>query len=357
MLAFRSVIQASQVFAAAALADLQVPIVIPPLVMAPTETACNSTWCHIGQIINGEFFAALFGAIAGAIVTFFVTSRHERIKAVRMELAACNAAIGLAATVTSTAINLKTQFIMGIRERYASQFAQIAPFLFAPPGTQVRINYTFDFLYIHPPFTLVDELRKVILEKVPSSTKAQMLVAQLEQVANAQRRSIEVRNAMIAAIRNKFDGPRTNAQEEALAAWYFGLRDPLGHIDQSYPETLLAISTYTDAVIYFGMLLAEVLNLHGRDFRRRIKFNPPPVSQWEIDKEKIASLLPDLSDYKDYEKQYRGARMRLRDHSCLNKMRILVLRCIVPPSARRQIRNLWSRTARRNVAKKRRGLG
>lgn len=215
----RALIETGQTLAGTDPSSLQPPIVMPPIIMGPAEAPCMSMWCHVGHFINGEFFAAFFGAAAGAIVTYFVTTRHEREQALRRELSACNAAIGLTATVTSTAFLLKSQFLVGIRQRYAAEFARMAQAEMhqqaAAPGMHILFSYTFDFLYINAPFTLVDELRKVIIEKVPSSTNVQILVALLKQAANAQRRAIETRNAAITAVRSQFRrvknaGPRGN---------------------------------------------------------------------------------------------------------------------------------------------------
>lgn len=105
------------------------------------------------------------------------------------------------------------------------------------------------------------------------------------------------------------------------------------------------------------MLLAEMLNLHGRYLKREIGFRSPRVSQWQLDAEKFNPLLPNRADYKDYEKHYRGAHMRLRDHRWPNKLRISLLKS-VPTILRRPGRKLWRRLfARGKIIKKRQGLG
>jgi len=76
-----------------------------------------------------------------------------------------------------------------------------------------------------------------------------------------------------------------------------------------------------------------------------------------LDAEKLNPLLPDRAGYKDYERHYRGANMRLRDHRWPNKMRISLLKRVLA-ILRRPGRKLWRRLfTRGKIVKKRQGLG
>lgn len=147
--------------------------------------ACTTVVCAAGQLLNGAFLSALFGAGGGAFATYLLTSRLERRKRLLDEIAGVNSAISLAATIAGAGFALKGQHINGILDSYRREFDRFRRFTLLAHYLNGRRKlvyvFTADFKEVAPPPTLHDDLRSTIVGRIPSATQAIIVVNSLIQ--------------------------------------------------------------------------------------------------------------------------------------------------------------------------------
>jgi hypothetical protein len=110
------------------------------------------------------------------------------------------------------------------------------------------------------------------------------------------------------AYRNKLiDQFKINYQripEQQKLEIYFGLLLPDGSVNQEYPDTLQAISQYTDDVIFFSSLLCSDLVAHGEkiraQYRKGFGRHLDKTTSPDFKTEKAEKLMPDAKEYEDW---------------------------------------------------------
>jgi len=265
--------------------------------------AFDALWQTLQQPLEtfagSEFFAALFGALAGALSAFAIGRYSDHRAAVLSEIGACNAGIALAHNVINTALTLKDQYVGGMLASYQRQFAEFSAADEQALRTGIPDVYEaiLDLRTLSKAFMPKDELQDITLDRIKLSAVVPMLGVIVKQVIESLYSSLDGRNEVIKEMVGKptsYTSPR-----------YFGFRDSQGHIDERFPDFLLAISMQTDDCVYFAMLLQDVLVDHGRTLRKTVRFKTPGIMTFNYEKPRVKGLLPAVSEYSDFERQFR----------------------------------------------------
>ena len=100
----------------------------------------------------------------------------------------------------------------------------------------------------------------------------------------------------------------TFEQGASLVPLYFGLPYAGGHVNQEYPDTIEAISSYADDVIFYSHLLAKDLHAHGelqgRGQPKRLARKLPKITQIDFQKAREDGLMPSDERYADWLKSF-----------------------------------------------------
>ncbi len=252
----------------------------------------------VWHILNSNFSAALFGALAGALSARYIAKRVEHRQRLCDEISGVNNAIALAVSITNTFVAMKRQHIMSMAKMYEATFQEYVALLQNPPAQPMEFEFITDFRALAMPLTCIVELRQTILDKVKSSVAAISISVPLHQ-------SIESLRGVLALRERSFERLRMLPPAQRIIA-YFGLRTPEGHIDTSFSDALSAIISYVDDGIYFPILLCEILTAHAQKLAKEYGKNAPQVKTINYQEIAGAAFLPDRANYPDFEKTYRS---------------------------------------------------
>ncbi|MBN9544055.1 MAG: hypothetical protein J0I19_01175 [Alphaproteobacteria bacterium] len=266
-------------------------------------SALHAVWSFvsiIGDKLNGNFPAALFGAMGGSASAYWLGVRNDRRNRLREEIAATNNAIGLITNIMNIMLSLKGQHVKPITDRYEQSFAEFFAIAIAPnPPPPPRVfELQANFQIIAMPETMIGDVQRVIIEKVTRSTFAQMLVGSLQRSLAALARTLDLRTQIIMNMRQ--------VPQPAQILYYFGLRDGTGNQDDTFPDTLTAMKAHVDEGIYYSELLIEILGKHGKALRKVYGRRAPIIVKTDNSDPRFAQLWPDRSQFKDFEEQFRA---------------------------------------------------
>jgi len=252
------------------------------------------TLAPLWQIANSNFSAALFGALAGALAAHVTATRTERKHQLLAEISGVNNAIALTNTITNSFLAIKRQHVIPLVARYSSHFLEFVRAEAA--GGAAGFKLIADFRTFPMPLTPIAELRETILTRVQSSTRAISISIPLHQCIDNIEAIIARRDEAIKTLQAYQTIQRIDA--------YFGLRDSAGNIDERYPDLLLGMLNNTDDIVYFSMLLSDILTQHGSVLVAKYGRRAPHIVK--LDYSNVASdLLPDRTAYPDYEAHFR----------------------------------------------------
>ena len=144
---------------------------------------------------------------------------------------------------------------------------------------------------------MIDELQHMIIERVARSPLAQMLIGSLQRALAALARTLELRAQLIQQMHR--------APQPVQMMLYFGLPDNAGNQDDTFPDTLTAIKVHVDECIYYSELLMEILGKHGAALRKAYGKRAPEIVVLDMSDPRVAPLMPDRSQFADFERQFR----------------------------------------------------
>jgi hypothetical protein len=257
------------------------------------------SWDQIWSYLDGNFSAALFGAIAGAVGAQWLGDRTEKRKALIEELRSTNAAINVTYTIANTYCNLKNQHGRPMKQRFDDLRRALDDFKKARKegniGKDVLFRFDADFEALIPPYVPVDTLKTLLFEKVTLTGRPLSFVVFLVQSIGDLNASIELRNDMIKECQAKSPIP-----EDELAPLYFGLRNKHGHIDRRFASSLENLVTKLDDSIFLSTKIVADLETHGKAIKKALGNKKASVTTIDFTKAKEQGLVPDDAAYKDW---------------------------------------------------------
>jgi len=248
--------------------------------------------------------SAALGAIGGSAAAYFLTRQNDKTRHLRDEVTACNAAVGLCASIANTIIAIKRQQIKPMNDIYLAQCQSVQQAAVVPVGQPSVLQVNFDLNRMPTPWTCIDALNELISSRITSAFEPSGLAPSLTQAIHNQQHFIELRNALI----EKFRGYNQN---EKLAR-YFGISaSPTEGADRSYPDAMNGIVVYTDDCLYFASLLGDVLTAHANRLASQLGDEAPPIKQLNFKQLQADGLMPNPNGYAAFEKQYRPKKIEL----------------------------------------------
>ena len=255
--------------------------------------------------LTKDFLLTLVAAFAGTIGAQFIAEWNSRRKEKLSELRAANAAIVLAFEIAHIYLLVKKQAIQGIVEEYKTSrllFAchEVAQrFNGLPQNTvfqyQVQINLTY------PPFSPIQQLEKVLLERLSSDERNVFILTSLIQSIDGFAQSCRERNDWIAEYK------AIGEENQVLKAFLlFGMRQPSGRTDDRYPQMIKQMEMQTDDCIGFGGILVEKLIRYAKNAREEFnaEFGPgAPRIPTPTFHSAVKHLLPDATYYDRWKRE------------------------------------------------------
>ena len=254
------------------------------------------SWHHTPGPVKAIVIAA-FGALIGA----FLTSRSQAKRRVVEELRAIHAAYTISLAIVNKALAVKRQHLRPMKRKYESDLATYDEWMERPRGP-IRIE--MDLRTISKLRFANAVLERTVFEKISLGHKGLAAVLSLEDATDDLNTSIEYRNGLIV----DFQKNAPPEQEDRIAFYVGAYRD--GKVDARFSDNIDALAHQADDCIYFGTLLSEELLRRERSVRTRNwwKYRLAEVprqypADWTV--ARTAGLLPDASQYADWQKGFK----------------------------------------------------
>lgn len=255
-------------------------------------------WAYITAFLNSSVVTAFIGSVAGALGGAWAARRiAERAKQrddITREINNTNAAMSSAIGIMNMFLGIKRQHVKRLYDEFNETKARIQEAIRDNAGRHPPAVITFDadletLPPIHPP---VDQLQTALFEKLSLQPGALMLFPVLLNAIRSFNAAVEARNSLI----EKWKGRPLDLP------LYFGF-PANGHVDQTYPSLVDAIYTYTDDVIAFSKMIAELLAAHGdrqkKKFGKLFRGSAPSVAKFDL--KRGEDLVPPKDNYADWQ--------------------------------------------------------
>ena len=271
----------------------------------------SSTW----KFFNTQFALTLIGtsvaAFAGVLGAHFILERFKLKDQLLRELRNTNAAIMISFEICNSMLALKNQYVKQLGVSYQEAKTAFDAFQVRRHENKISRGEFFelqtDFLTLNPMLMPSEILLKQVFEETSPGARALTLTNTLVRSIDSLNRSVSQRNELIETWKLK-PKPANQAElpqyHDRLVEFYFGLRDPAGHIDQSYPNSVEAICSLTDDCIQFSSMLCSDLVEYAQKLKKRLGNKAPNVNTPNFDDAYKKDLMPDEGNYKDWTKMF-----------------------------------------------------
>lgn len=268
----------------------------------------QANWTDIKEFFNSVFFITIASSVAGAffgawgaqVIAERAKYREELLKTIQ----STNLCIHLAFGVANLLIGLKKQLVKPLKDGFDAAAIALQKFhadrdAGRIPREQVH-EFKADMRTLSVNYPPIDELQHVSLERLTLLARPTSLVTTLNATVHALFESIAKRNQQIEAFK---------AGKPVLTPeLYFGLLNKEGHVNEDYPNVVLAISKQTDDSIFFSELLIKDLVEHGerayREFEKRFGEGAQRIARPDFGQARKDGLMPNSADFPDWEKAF-----------------------------------------------------
>jgi hypothetical protein len=263
------------------------------------------------DILNANFTVAVIGGLTGSFAGAWgaqhIVERARRREEMLRELRSANAAIMVCFSVCNSALALKHQHVQPMYEQFDKENHQLQEFYRRRAAGELPPDSQFEFpadLRVFPAITSpMDTLKSLVFERISAYGRPLALLAVLDQSLIGLRETMEKRDHLV----QRFLSGAVKKQE--FPHYYFGLRLPSGDTNQEYSDTVKAIHSYTDDIIFFSSMLCSDLVKHGENIRAELVKtsgkNVPKVSKADFSGAK--NLMPSEDEYTDWVKAFQSA--------------------------------------------------
>lgn len=233
--------------------------------------------------------ASGLGAFGGAVGASFIARRGERRNRLVEELRATNAATIVANNLTRVGITLKDQHTKGLIENYARDKKRAIEFVASNSGVVPEdpdFAYEADLQQLEPIEFPIDLLERLLFERAPMLGRPQTALTSLTLSVESLHQSLRARNTLIEGFKSR----NLSAKERFVG--YFGIEQEDDH-DTSYPDTIDAIGSNIDAVIFFGLLIANDMADHAKRLKPMFRPNKARIVTPQFDQTAMSLVPPD----------------------------------------------------------------
>jgi hypothetical protein len=142
-------------------------------------------------------------------------------------------------------------------------------------------------------------LQSLMFGKIAITGRALALMTTLSETATWLLAANTQRNELVERLRRLAPG----AAE--LPHLYLGAPSPTGQVNRAYPDTVAAVASRTDEMIFFSATLCDDLLAHGRQLRASFverfgKQDAPPLNGVDFSADRAAGLMPPEANYSDW---------------------------------------------------------
>jgi hypothetical protein len=156
--------------------------------------------------------------------------------------------------------------------------------------TKTPFNYKMELRTILPPYSPIEELKRVLSDRINPSGKALLLLTPLIQSIEGFADAVAQRNVWITEVKSMPEN--SDAQKACL---YFGTPYARGRVDDRYPALMEAIEFHTDSCIGLSVLFVDVLRQHREKMAAEYGKGAPKISKPDF--KMAGDLIPDLKQY------------------------------------------------------------
>ncbi|SFV26413.1 MULTISPECIES: hypothetical protein [unclassified Pseudoxanthomonas] len=241
---------------------------MPSFCLDPSLTAA---WDTLRSFLNSEFISAFLSALAGAGFGVWgaqrLAERANRRRQLSDALRQANAIVVVASTIANQAMSVKNQHVAPLSKAYFAERAEAERtndmLLRGVKPDKVTV-FKAEMVQITPLTVPIDALKALTYaaELVPGRSIA--LAAMIEQSLTELSHANGIRTELIEKF--KHHGLTTDVYVQN----YFGLKRRDGNTDAMFHDSMVAITEYTDDVIFFSVELAEEQQSHASRIRERL---------------------------------------------------------------------------------------
>ncbi len=243
--------------------------------------------------------ASFFGAWTAQRIAERNRFRDDIVKEIRNT----NAAISLAMSVCNIAMALKRQQVTVVKRDFDEAKASYVEHMRLRKIGQIQGNtpyrFTLALMTLPPPKFAIDSMRSLVLDRISVVGRPLHLAVELAEFAGRLVGAMDARNQLIEAIK-KNGGINTDEGARRL----FGLPFGDGQHDLTFEQTLAAIVTITDDMIFFSYTLCKDLQKHGHwlvgAYRKRVGGRFPHITDIDFSERIADGTIPPAEQFADY---------------------------------------------------------
>jgi len=266
---------------------------------APAAVRSTSLVARLWSVASSTFFIAVVStfaaAFAGAWGAQLIANNSQDKRILLDEIRATNTSRRLAFNVINTYLVFKQQHIRELCRQYREQCAAHAAHLGRIRANSVipsaPFRYEPNLGTLIPPFSPIEELKHVLLDRVECG-RAQILLTPLLQSIDTMKTALVARNEWIKA---RKDTPPEQKSEEYFADLYFGIESPGGRLDQTYPNCIEALGQNNDNCIGFALVLMQALEKYAEELCDKLGRGGPKMKKADFAKAAEEGLLPEMA--------------------------------------------------------------
>ncbi len=263
----------------------------------------NSFWLFLNSQFALTLIGASLAAFAGVYGAHKIIERNKRREEWQRELRITNAAIMVSLEICNSFLSLKKQQVKDLGFQYNCVKNSLVKFQNGLRNGQISPDTVFefqaDFKSMDPMAMPREILVKQVFEQISANARAYTLTNTLIRTVDSLNKLIVRRNELIDTWKRSPEMLGNN-----LLRFYFGIPDPQGNVDHSYPESIKGICSLTDDCIFFSQLLCTDLVDRGEQLKKLLGKRAPKVNRPEFSKAVEEGLMPGPEKYEDWTKMF-----------------------------------------------------
>ena len=241
---------------------------------------------HNSELIIVTFISALVGTYGGQ---FVAEKKHDQRLLIE-EFRATNTALMIANGIFNSLINIRKQFS---NKFWNSYYEHKAEYAFGPQVSGEIFNFNPNLITFQNPKLPIDELKKILFEKITLSGRPIAVVTALGQTIDNLESVFAQRNSMV------LDWKNNQRPIEIFMAEYFGTPLSPNMTDMTFVHLVDGIYNLVETAQFFSMLLSNDLRKHASILRDQIKAKGLRIYEIKYDTlEK--DLLPKEENYQQW---------------------------------------------------------
>lgn len=259
--------------------------------MLPLFSLSVDLWPLITTIIG-----ALAGAWLGAWAAQKIAKAEKDRDEITREFRSLNSAMIMSYNIANTAMVLKRQYLRDLKNSYERDIEKYEALKNSPPPHRLEIEPRL--INLGATTTPITVLQQIVLDKLSSNSSATNTISALASAISNLNDSITRHNSFISLFQQSAYPPGYSFEH-----MYLGI--PVnGNVNNIYGDTLRALYSYNEDVIFFAIKLNDDLREAGlkilpmyRRLTRRIDSDIPDI---DLSEPILQNLVPQHEEYESW---------------------------------------------------------